>query len=147
MAVAAEVVRAFYDALNNKDAETLVTIVDGSFRPDAVVEWPKGLPMGGRVEGSARLKKIFAAAARSRVPAGPGRLDIVAILAGGDAAEERVVAQLEFTWFAPGTTRSVPSGALEMWIFRGGLVAEIRAYYWDTAQLASLARDSAAATT
>jgi len=137
----AHLVRAFYDAVAAKDAGALSEIVTGSFREDASITWPDGLPYGGRVEGASRLARLFAGMASSRVPVGPEGLEVISIVDGG----AQVVAHLEFQWHAPGSTESIPSGALELWTFDRGLVSEIRAYYWDTAACRDLVNDTQAA--
>ena len=125
----AEIVRDFYDAVVRRDAQDLVALVERSFRDDAAITWPDGLPYGGRVEGARRLGKLFAGMATSAAPVGPENLEVEAVIDGGD----KVAAQLRFDWRAPGSADSIPSGALEVWTFECGLVSEIRAYYWDTA--------------
>lgn len=125
----AEVVRSFYAAVAAKDAAALTSLVEGAFAADAAIVWPDGLPYGGRVVGAAVLKKVFGGMAASPVPAGPANLEVLSVVDGGDT----VVAEMSFDWHAPGSQESIPSGALERWTFVDGLVAEIRAYYWDTA--------------
>jgi len=136
-----DVVRAFYAAVARRDADSIAELVARSFREEASIAWPEGLPYGGRVEGSRRLAKLFAGMASSPVPVGPEGLEVVSIVDGG----EQVAAQLEFRWRAPGSTESIPSGALELWTFDQGLVSEIRAYYWDTAACRDLVQDTQAA--
>jgi len=135
------VVRAFYDAVATGDSSALSEIVATSFREDASITWPEGLPYGGRVEGSRRLARLFAGMASSPVPVGPAGLEVVSIVDGG----AQVAAQLEFRWHAPGSAESIASGALELWTFDQGLVSEIRAYYWDTAACRDLVKDTQAA--
>ena len=135
------IVRAFYDAVAAKDPHALSEIVTGSFREDASITWPDGLPYGGRVEGASRLARLFAGMASSPVPVGPEGLEVISIVDGGD----QVAAQLEFRWRAPGSDQSIPSGALELWTFDQGLVSEIRAYYWDTAACRDLVQNPQAA--
>lgn len=140
---ASHVVQAFYDAVAARDAGALTEIVTSSFRGDASIAWPEGLPYGGRIEGATRLARLFAGMASSPEPVGPEGLEVVSIVDGG----EQVVAQLEFRWRAPGSDESIPSGALELWTFDQGLVSEIRAYYWDTAACRDLVQDTQAAST
>jgi len=135
------VVRAFYDAVAAGDPSALSEIVASSFREDAAIAWPEGLPYGGRVEGASRLSRLFAGMASSAVPVGPAGLEVVSIIDGGS----QVAAQLEFRWHAPGSAESISSGALELWTFDQGLVSEIRAYYWDTAACRDLVQDTQAA--
>jgi len=137
----AHVVRAFYDAVAARDSNGLSEIVKNSFHADASISWPEGLPYGGRVEGASRLSRLFVGMASSPVPVGPSGLEVVSIVDGGGM----VAAQLEFSWHAPGSTDSIPSGALELWTFDQGLVSEIRAYYWDTAACRDLVKDTQAA--
>jgi len=141
--VPSDVVRAFYDAVARRDATAIAELVSGSFREDAAIIWPEGLPYGGRVEGSRRLGKLFVGMAASPEPVGPDDLELVSVVDGGD----QVAAQLTFTWHAPGSGGSAPSGALELWEFEEGLVSEIRAYYWDTAALKELVPNNPAAST
>jgi ketosteroid isomerase-like protein len=136
-----DVVRAFYDGVVRRDAEAIADLVSRSFREDATVVWPEGLPYGGRVEGSRRLAKLFAGMAASPQPVGPDGLEVVCVVDGGD----RVAAQLTFRWHAPGSAGWVRSGALELWTFVDGLVSEIRAYYWDTAACQDLMQNNQAA--
>jgi len=136
-----DVVRAFYDALDRRDAEAITGLVSRSFHEDAAVVWPEGLPYGGRVEGSRRLGKVFAGMTARSQPVGPDGVEVVSVIDGGD----QVAAQLTFRWHAPGSTGWVRSGALELWTFDGGLVSEIRAYYWDTAACRDLVNNNQAA--
>lgn len=127
--ISSEVVKAFYDAVIRRDANEIARIVSDSFNHDAAIVWPEGLPHGGRLDGARRIGKVFAGMAKSEEPVGPEHLEVVTVIDGGDV----VAAELRFAWRAPGFTESVPSGAFEKWTFEGGKVAEIRAYYWDTA--------------
>jgi ketosteroid isomerase-like protein len=136
-----DVVRAFYDAVVRRDAATLTALLEASFRDDAAMVWPEGLPYGGRVEGARRLAKVFGGMAASPTPVGPERLEVLSLVDGGD----QVAAHLTFDWRAPGSDESIPSGALELWTFEDGLVAEIRAYYWDTAACRDLVQKAQAA--
>jgi hypothetical protein len=124
-------VRAFYEAVAAKDGPAIQAIVETSFAPDAEMIWPSSLPYGGVVSGAARLARMFAAVAAAPAPVGAAELTIVDIVDGGD----RVAARVDFDWYAPGSASAVRSSALELWIFDGGLVREVRAYYWDTAEL------------
>jgi len=137
------VVQTFYGAVAAKDATALSEIVKSSFHENASIAWPEGLPYGGRIEGASRLARLFAGMASSPEPVGPEGLEVISIVDGGD----QVAAQLEFRWRAPGSTESIPSGALELWTFDQGLVSEIRAYYWDTAACRDLVQDTQAAST
>jgi hypothetical protein len=128
---AAAQVRAFYEAVAAKDGPALRAIVETSFAPDAAMIWPSSLPYGGVVSGAAKLGRMFAAVAVASVPVGAVDLAIVDIVDGGD----RVAARVDFDWYAPGSGTAVHSSALELWTFDGGLVREVRAYYWDTAEL------------
>lgn len=141
MSAPCDVVRAFYDAVDRRDGEAISDLVSRSFREDAAVIWPEGLPYGGRVEGARRLGKLFAGMATSGQPVGPDGLEVVSLVDGGAS----VAAQLTFRWHAPGSTGWVRSGALELWTFVDDLVAEIRAYYWDTAACQDLMRNNKAA--
>lgn len=125
------VVERFYTAVSAADADALGTIVDAYFSDDAAIEWPPSLPYGGRVEGKARLRKIFVGTARSDAKAGPAALEVVSLTAAGAT----VAAELSFDWYPPGGTTPVPSAALELWTFDLGQVRAIRAFYWDTAAL------------
>ena len=136
-----DVVRAFYDAVVRRDSGALTELVSRSFREDAAIIWPEGLPYGGRVDGARRLGKVFAGMASSPDPVGPDGLAVVSVVDGGD----QVAAQLTFDWRAPGSSQSIPSGALELWTFDDGLVTEIRAYYWDTAACQRLVKNTLAA--
>jgi ketosteroid isomerase-like protein len=136
-----QIVRAFYAAVVRRDAQAIADLVESSFREDAAITWPDGLPYGGRVEGARRLTRLFAGMATSVVPIGPDRLEVEAIIDGGD----QVVARLGFQYRAPGSADSIPSSALELWTFKDGLVAEIRAYYWDTAACRDLSTHNNAA--
>lgn len=136
-----DVVRAFYDAVDRRDGAAITDLVSHSFREDASVVWPEGLPYGGRVEGAQRLGKLFAGMATRPQPVGPDGLEVVSLVDGGTS----VAAQLTFRWHAPGSLGWVRSGALELWTFDDGLVAEIRAYYWDTAACQDLMRNNKAA--
>lgn len=127
-----QIVDTFYAAAARRDADALVALVDGSFRTDAAVEWPAGLPYGGRVEGAATLKLVFAGLAGPDPVLGPEHLVVVEVVEDGD----RIAAQVAFDWRANGAT--IPSGALELWTFVDGLVSEVKAYYWDTAACQAL---------
>lgn len=127
-----DVVRAFYQAVRDRDGAALEALVAASFDADAAVEWPAGLPYGGRVEGRDVLRKIFGGMAGAASPVGPDNLELASIIDGGS----QVAAQLTFDWKFGGD--SIPSGALELWTFDAGLVTEIRAYYWDTAACVAL---------
>jgi hypothetical protein len=134
-----DVVRGFYRAVADRDAKALDALVVESFSSDAAVEWPAGLPYGGRVEGRDTLRKIFGAMAGASAPIGPENLQLQAMLDGGD----QIAAELAFDWRFGDA--AIASGALELWTFEGGLVKEIRAYYWDTAACGALVRDAEAA--
>ncbi|MFI5623316.1 nuclear transport factor 2 family protein [Nocardioides sp. NPDC051685] len=129
-----EVVAVFYEAAAGRDAAALDALLEQSFHEDAVMHWPEGLPYGGRVEGKAVLRKVFAGLATPDPAMGPDRLAVTSIVDGGD----QVVAQVTFDFLANG--RAIPSGALELWTFEDGLVKECRAYYWDTAACQDLLR-------
>jgi ketosteroid isomerase-like protein len=127
-----QVVEAFYDAASRRDGEALVELISRSFHESAAVEWPAGLPYGGRVEGASTLRKVFAGLATPEPVLGPENLEVVAVVDGGG----QVAAQVAFDWRANGAT--ISSGALELWTFDEGLVTEVRAYYWDTAACQAL---------
>ncbi|RHW28126.1 hypothetical protein D0Z08_03790 [Nocardioides immobilis] len=127
-----QVVEAFYDAASRRDGEALVELVTNSFHVDAAVEWPAGLPYGGRVEGAPTLRKVFAALATPEPVLGPENLEVVSVVDGG----RQIAVQVAFDWRANGAT--ISSGALELWTFDEGLVTEVRAYYWDTAACQAL---------
>lgn len=131
------IVRTFYTAAAGKDAATLAELLATSFREDAVVEWPAGLPYGGRFEGRRLLGKVFAGLAAEGAPVGPDGLELVSLVDGGD----QLAAQISFDFRAGDAV--IPSGALELWTFVGGKVSEVRAYYWDTAACNSLVSASA----
>jgi ketosteroid isomerase-like protein len=137
----ADVVRAFYEAVVRRDGQEIGDLVSRSFHEDAAMIWPDGLLYGGRVEGSRRLVKLLAGMATSPVPVGPEQLEVVSVIDGGD----QIAAQLAFDWRAPGSPDTISSGALELWTFDGGLVTEIRAYYWDTAACRDLVNNNQAA--
>ena len=136
-----EVVATFYAAVAQADAAALTSLIGEAFNENASVIWPEGLPYGGEITGAVRLAKVFGGMATSPVPVGPQGLEVVSIVDGGD----QVGAQLSFSWRAPGSEEEIPSGAFELWTFDGGLVTEIKAYYWDTAACAELTRRVAAA--
>ena len=125
------VVEAFYDALNLRDVDALAALVDESFDEGVVLDLPPSLPHGGRLEGAARLRRMFLAMAGGRVGLGPRHVEVERLVGDG----EHVVAVLGFDWYPPGGERPIASGASEMWTFRDGKVASIRAFYWDTAAL------------
>lgn len=127
-----EIVQAFYAAAASKDAAALADLLATSFREDAAVEWPAGLPYGGRFEGTRVLGKVFAGLAAEGAPLGPEKLEVASLVDGG----EQIAAQVTFDFRVGDTV--IPSGALELWTFVDGLVAEIRAYYWDTAACKAL---------
>jgi ketosteroid isomerase-like protein len=129
-----EVVAAFYEAAAARDASALDALLEESFHDHAAVHWPEGLPYGGRVEGKAVLRKVFAGLATPQPGMGPDGLTVTSIVDGGD----QVVAQVAFDFLANGKT--IPSSALELWTFEDGLVTECRAYYWDTAACQDLLR-------
>ncbi|WP_182379295.1 nuclear transport factor 2 family protein [Nocardioides sp. WS12] len=130
-----EIVAAFYEAAAGRDAGALDALLESSFHEDAAVHWPEGLPYGGRIEGRAILRKVFAGLATPDPVMGPENLTVVSVVDGGG---DQVVAQVAFDWRANGAT--IASGALELWTFAGGLVTEVRAYYWDTAACQDLLR-------
>src|SRR5690242_7832558 len=106
-----EVVAAFYEAAAGRDAAALDALLEESFHEDAAVHWPEGLPYGGRVEGKAVLRKVFAGLATPNPGTGPDGLAVTSIVDGGD----QVAAQVTFDFLANGS--SIPSGALELWTF------------------------------
>lgn len=130
-----EIVAAFYEAAAARDAAALDALLERSFHEDAAVHWPEGLPYGGRVEGRAILRKVFAGLATPEPVMGPENLAVVSVIDGGG---DQVVAQVSFDWRANGV--AIASGALELWTFADGLVTEVRAYYWDTAACQDLLR-------
>jgi len=124
------VVRAFYQAVSTGDADAVRSLVRERFADDAVFHWPESLPYGGSVSGRAKLERVLGGAAAATEPVGVRKLQLACVIDGGD----RVVAQLEFDWYAPDETGFLPgTGAVEVWTFAGGQVSEIKAYYWDTA--------------
>jgi ketosteroid isomerase-like protein len=127
----AAIVREFYRAVASKDAAALEQLITGHFDADASVVFPESLPYGGTVRGAAKLARLFARMASAPAPVGAADLVLAGLADGGD----RIAAQVEFAWYAPGSRVAVPSSALELWTFAGGRVREIRAYYWDTAAL------------
>lgn len=130
----AALVRNFYTALAKKDAEILAELVTEHFAEDASLTWPDSLPYGGTVAGAKKLQRLFQGLAGAPAAIGPGNLAVAGIVDGGDS----VAADLTFDWYVPGTSDFVPSGALELWRFVDGKVSTIRAFYWDTAELARL---------
>ncbi|OMC33125.1 hypothetical protein A5742_14610 [Mycolicibacterium fortuitum] len=122
-----DAVNAFYTAINAKDAEALTTLVAERFAKNAAVEFPAGLPYGGRIEGAPQLAKVFAGMAGSPVPVGPHNIDITDVLEDGDQVAVRVA----FDWSMPKGT-AIRSTAIELWRFTDGKVIEMSAYYWDT---------------
>ncbi|MBO0727867.1 MAG: nuclear transport factor 2 family protein [Acidimicrobiaceae bacterium] len=126
-----DVARAFYAAITARDGEALERLLDAHFHDDAAVALPESLPYGGRVSGVRRLQRMFGALAGDPVPAGPVSLRLDNLVAEG----EHVVALVSFDWQPPGGGTPVASSASELWTFRGGRVAEISAFYWDTAAL------------
>ncbi|KAA1421907.1 nuclear transport factor 2 family protein [Nocardioides humilatus] len=133
-----QVVETFYEAAKNRDGEALVALIDTSFREDAAVEWPAGLPYGGRVEGAAVLRKVFAGLATPDPSFGPDGLNVLTVVEDGD----HVAVQVSFAFRANGS--AIDSGALELWTFTDGLVAEVKAYYWDTAACQALLQTATA---
>lgn len=127
----AELVRAFYEALNTGDGRAIATLVDETFADAAAVEFPPSLPYGGVVEGAKRLRRMFAAMASGQISFGPRQIDVERLIADGD----HVVAVLGFDWHPPEGMPPIVSGASELWSFTDGKVVGIRAYYWDTAAL------------
>ncbi len=127
------VVRAFYDAINGRDAAAVGGTIEAAFAPDATLILPPSLPYGGTFTGAAKLGRMFAGMVGSSALVGAQRIDVTDVIDGGD----RVAAQLEFDWYPPGGSVPVHGGALELWTFADGRVTEIRAYYWDTAELAA----------
>jgi ketosteroid isomerase-like protein len=123
------IVAEFYTAVATRDADELGALIDKVFAEDAVLVLPPSLPYGGRIAGAKRLRRMFTGAAASSVQAGPVGLRIAALTAGAD----RVVAELVFDWYAPGSDDPLPTGAVEVWTFSGGQVRAIDAYYRDTA--------------
>lgn len=136
----AEVVRNFYAAIAGSDAAAIGSLIADRFAPDATFVWPASLPYGGQISGAARLSKVFMGMAASPVPVGPSDLAVVRIVDGGDS----VVAELTFTWHAPGSDETIESGALECWTFDGSLVSEVAAFYWDTAACRDLVQSTQA---
>lgn len=136
----ASVVSAFYQAVSAKDAAALETLITAHFDADASIVFPESLPYGGTVRGAARLARMFARMASAPEPAGAADPALAWIAGDGD----RIAAQVEFAWYAPGSRTPVASSALELWTFEAGRVREIRAYYWDTAALTAAARQQAA---
>ena len=130
-----EVVAAFYEAAAARDAAALDDVLMTSFHEDTVMHWPEGLPYGGRVEGRAVIRKMLAGLAAPDPVMGPENLAVVSVVDGG---EDLIAAQVTFDWRGNGSV--IGSGALELWRFSEGLVAEVRAYYWDTAACQSLMR-------
>lgn len=127
----AEIVTEFYRALAAADPDAVAAVVDAHFAEDAAIEWPPSLPHGGRVQGSRRLRGLFAGIAKAGEQAGATNLTLVRTIGGGD----HVVAWLTFDWKNPGSPAVAPNAALELWSFAEGLVQDIRAFYWDTAAI------------
>jgi hypothetical protein len=128
-----DIVTDFYTAISTGDAETVASTIDAHFAEDAAIEWPPSLPHGGRVEGSRKLRAIFTAIAKPGAAAGATNLQLVRAIGEGDD----VVAWITFDWKHPGSDVGTPNGALELWNFSEGELRDIRAYYWDTASIAS----------
>lgn len=131
-ATPSDIARTFYAAAAAKDAPALAELLATSFREDAAIEWPAGLPYGGRFEGTAVLTKVFAGLAADGAPVGPADLELLSMVDGG----EQLAVQVSFDFRAG--DQVIPSGALELWTFVDGMVAEVRAYYWDTAACQAL---------
>lgn len=127
-----EVVRSFYDAVASKDGSALAGIVQEHFADDATIHWPESLPFGGTVAGKPALGKVFGMLATSRAQMGPTDLRVLSVVGDGP----QVAVHLGFDWTVGDA--SIPHAALEIWSFRDGLAAEIRAFYWDTAACLSL---------
>lgn len=128
-----DVVTDFYNAISAADAETIVNTIDTHFADDAAIEWPPSLPHGGRVQGSRKLRAVFAATADPGAPAGAKNLKLIRAIGDGD----EVVAWISFDWLSPGAEAGAPNQALELWRFIDGKVHEIRAFYWDTDAIAA----------
>jgi ketosteroid isomerase-like protein len=128
-----DIVADFYTAISNGDADAVASTIDAHFAEDAAIEWPPSLPHGGRVEGSRKLRAIFSAIAKPGAAAGATNLKLVRAIGEGDD----VVAWITFDWKHPGSDAGTPNGALELWNFSDGVLRDIRAYYWDTASIAS----------
>lgn len=127
----ADVAADFYAAVNAEDGDAIAELIAAKFAADVELIWPSSLPYGGTVRGAAKLGRLFFAMAGAPAPVGPDKVSVVSIVDGGD----QVAARLEFDWYAPGSNTAIASGALELWTFVDGRVTEIRAYYWDTAEL------------
>lgn len=116
------IVTDFYNAISAGDPDTIGKIIDTCFAEDATIEWPPSLPHGGRVQGSRKLRAIFAAAADPDAKAGAKNLKLIRAIGDGD----EIVAWVTFDWVG-----GSPNEALEMWTFADGKVRSIRAFYWD----------------
>jgi len=127
----AQIVGDFYAALSAGEPETIAAAIDAHFADDAAIEWPPSLPHGGRVEGSRRLRGLFTGIAKAGNQAGATNLKLVRTIGEGD----HVVAWITFEWKNPGSDDAAPNSALEVWSFAGGVVQEIRAFYWDSAAI------------
>ncbi len=129
----ADLVRRVYRTVAAGDRAAAVALVDEWFAEDAVLALPESLPYGGVLRGRAVLRRVFGAAASpGEVTAdtlGPRDLTVTNVT----ASDGRVVAELAFNYHSPALPAPIPMTAVEVWRRSGGLVAEIRAYYGDTA--------------
>jgi hypothetical protein len=123
------IVESFYDALRARDGQLVAEIVDEHFAQDAILRRPESLPGGGVTAGAEKIKRFMVAAATMDGPLDISRLDVHQILEHAGDDGEHVVVDVRFP--IPGGTVN----ALEWWILRDLKVAEIRAYYWDTAAM------------
>lgn len=135
----ANVVREFYRAVSDKDADAIAKLVGERFAEGVTLVLPPSLPYGGTFTGARKFGRMFAGMMSAPDPVGAVAIVVTDVVDGGD----RVAAQLEFDWYAPGSRTSIRTGALELWSFNDGLVTEIRAYYWDTAACAAQAAAAA----
>jgi ketosteroid isomerase-like protein len=124
-------VRRFYEALAAKDGAGLTALVSAQFAENAYVEWPRSLPYGGRIEGAAKLARVFGRMADSPVSVGATRVELADLIDGG----ERVGALLDFDYLRGGEEEAIRTRALELWTFEAGKVASVEAFYWDTGAL------------
>jgi hypothetical protein len=123
------IVESSYDALRARDGQLVGEVVDEHFAPDAALHRPESLPGGGVTGGADKIKRFMVAAATMDGPLDISKLEVHQILEHAGEDGEHVLADVRFP--VPGGTVN----ALEWWILRDLKVAEIRAYYWDTAAM------------
>jgi hypothetical protein len=122
------IVENFYDALRARDPQAVQDIVDEHFSADAILRRPESLPGGGVTEGAEKIKRFMSAAATmSGGPLDVSTLEVGEILEHAGEQCDHVIAEVRFA------AGDGAISALEWWTLRDLKVAEIKAYYWDTA--------------